>query len=168
MERASTWLIAAVPCLIILRGSCCRVDTYRAFVSGAKDGFHTALELIPALAAMMLMLEMTARSGLEAILTNALAPLTDLLRLPKEAAPLLILRPLTGSGSLSALEGIFAAHGPDSRVGMAASVLAASTETVFYTLTVYLSAAGVKHLPWVVPVSLVSGLVGALVCGLII
>ena len=87
---------------------------------------------------------------------------------PVVGAPVMLLRPLTGSGSLAALENVFAQHGPDSRAGVAASVLCASTETVFYTLTVYLAAAGVKRLPLVIPVSLLSGLAGAWVLGVMI
>jgi len=157
--------MAALPGAVVLRGLWKGADPYGAFVKGAGEGLRTAANVLPALAAMMLMLEMTALSGIDQLLIRVLTPVTAWLGLPPETAPLLILRPLTGSGSLSALEGIFAAYGPDSRIGMTASVLAASTETVFYTLTVYLAAANVRRLPWVIPVSLISGLVGAWVCG---
>ena len=160
--------MALVPGLIVLRGLWRGCDPYAAFARGAGEGLRSAVQVIPALAAMMLMLELLTLSGLDRLLIRVLSPLTAALSLPEEVAPLLVLRPMTGSGSLSALETILDAHGPDSRIGMIASVLTASTETVFYTLTVYLSAAGVKHLPWVVPVSLLSGLAGAWVCGLIL
>lgn len=81
---------------------------------------------------------------------------------------MLVLRPLTGSGSLTALRTIFEQCGVDSRAGRAASVLMGSSETIFYTLTVYLGATDVRRLPWVAPVSLVSYLAGAWVCGLVI
>lgn len=157
--------MGVIPGLIILRGVWKGIDPYKAFATGAAQGLQSVRNMLPALAAMMLMLEMISLSGMDILLIRFLTPLTSLINLPPETAPLLILRPLTGSGSLSALEGIFAQYGADSRIGMTASVLMASTETVFYTLTVYLSAAGVKHLPWVVPVSLISGLAGAWVCG---
>ena len=168
MENASAILMALVPGVIILRGLWRGCDPYAAFVRGAGTGLRTAVQVIPSLAAMMLMLEMLSLSGLDRLLTGLLSPVTAMLSLPEETAPLLVLRPLTGSGSLSVLETILAQHGPDSRTGMIASVLAASTETVFYTLTVYLSAAGIRRLPWVVPVSLLSGIAGAWVCGLIL
>ena len=86
---------------------------------------------------------------------------------------MLILRPMTGSGSLAALQEIFAQYGADSRVGRIASVLMGSSETIFYTMSVYLGAAGVtgaagvKKLPGALGVSLLSYLTCAWVCGLI-
>ena len=80
---------------------------------------------------------------------------------------MLILRPMTGSGSLAALQEIFAQYGADSRVGRIASVLMGSSETSFYTMSVYLGAAGVKKLPGALGVSLLSYLTCAWVCGLI-
>lgn len=168
MEQAAAFIIAAVPCLVIARGFFGGVDPYQAFVGGAKEGMQQAAALFPALAAMMLMLETVSLSGLDTLIMHLLAPVTSALSLPEAVAPVMLLRPLTGSGSLAALESVFEQHGPDSPAGVAASVLCASTETVFYTLTVYLSAAGVKHLPLVIPVSLLSGLAGAWVLGMLL
>lgn len=70
-------------------------------------------------------------------------------------------------GSLAALQEIFAQYGADSRVGRIASVLMGSSETIFYTMSVYLGAAGVKKLPGALGVSLLSYLTCAWVCGLI-
>ena len=81
---------------------------------------------------------------------------------------MLLLRPLSGSGSLAALEQIIDGCGVDSRAGRAASVLMGSSETIFYTMTVYLAATDVRRLPWVLPVSMVSYLAGAWVCGLVV
>lgn len=78
------------------------------------------------------------------------------------------LRPLSGSASLTALEQIFVRCGVDSRAGRIASVLMGSSETIFYTLTVYLAAAKVKRLPGLIPASLISYLAGAVVAGAIL
>lgn len=126
---------------------------------------RSALELLPVLCAMMLMLSVFNASGAAQLLTRLAAPLTNLLRLPEEVTPLLLLRPLTGSGSLAALEEVFVQCGVDSRAGRIASVLMGSSETIFYTMTVYLGAAGVRRLPWVLAVSLAAYLVSAAVCG---
>lgn len=168
MEKTAAVIMAAVPCVMILRGWMAGADPYQAFVRGAGEGLKQAASLFPALAAMMLMLELVSLSGLEGLLVRLLAPVTSAMNLPAEVAPVMLLRPLTGSGSLAALENVFVQHGPDSRAGVAASVLCAATETVFYTLTVYLAAAGVKRLPLVIPVSLLSGLAGAWVLGMMI
>jgi spore maturation protein B len=117
---------------------------------------------------MLLMLSLMNGSGLSDMLAKALTPLTRVLKLPAEVAPMLLLRPLTGSGSLAALEQIFMEQGPDSRAGQIASVLMGSSETIFYTMTVYLGAAGVKRLPWTMAVSMAAYLISAAVCGQIV
>ena len=150
---------------ILLRGVMTGCDVYGAFLRGAEKGMRSAISLLPALCGMLLMLAMVNASGLTRMLQWAISPLTELLRLPQEVAPMLLLRPLTGSGSLAAMEAIFAACGPDSRAGRIASVLMGSSETIFYTMTVYLGAAGVKKLPLALPVSLAAYLVGAALCG---
>jgi len=101
-------------------------------------------------------------------LARLLAPVMELMDLPEETAPILLLRPLSGSGSLAALQQIFDQCGVDSRAGRIASVLMSASETIFYTMTVYLGATGIRKLPWVLGVSLVSYLVGAAVCGAMI
>lgn len=126
---------------------------------------QSALSLLPALCGMLLMLSLMNGSGLSDMLAKALTPLTRVLKLPAEVAPMLLLRPLTGSGSLAALEQIFMEQGPDSRAGQIASVLMGSSETIFYTMTVYLGAAGVKRLPWAMAVSMAAYLISAVVCG---
>jgi spore maturation protein B len=85
--------------------------------------------------------------------------------LPQEAAPVVLLRPLTGSGSIAALENMYEQCGPDSRASRIASVLMGSSETIFYTMTVYLGAAGVKKLPYAIGVSLAAYFLGVALCG---
>ena len=97
-----------------------------------------------------------------------LKPVLGLMGLPEEVTTLLLLRPLSGSASLTAMEEVFARCGVDSRAGRIASVLMSASETIFYTLTVYLGATKLKRLPWVIPVSLASYLAGAAVCGLML
>lgn len=149
----------------MLRGLTTGCDAYGAFLRGAEKGMRSALSLLPALCMMMLMLGMVNASGLTELITRLVSPLTGLMRLPEEVAPMLLLRPLTGSGSLAALESIFENSGVDSRAGRIASVLMGSSETIFYTMTVYLSAAGVKRLPHVLTVSLLAYLLSAALCG---
>lgn len=151
--------------LIVLRGLASGCDVYGAFLRGAEKGMHSALSLLPALCMMMLMLGLVNASGLSQLLSRLISPLTGVMHLPEEVAPMLLLRPLTGSGSLAALESIFQTCGVDSRAGRIASVLMGSSETIFYTMTVYLSAAGVKKLPHVMLVSLTAYLLSAALCG---
>ena len=126
---------------------------------------RSAVSLLPALGAMLLMLALVNASGLTALLTSVISPLTGAMGLPTELAPMLLLRPLTGSGSLAALEAVFENCGVDSRAGRIASVLMGSSETSFYTMTVFRGAAGVKRLPRVLPVSLAAYFLSAALCG---
>ena len=151
--------------LIVLRGLMTGSDVYGAFLRGAEKGMQSAVSLLPALCGMLLMLALVNASGLAHLLSRLISPLTGLMRLPKEVAPMLLLRPLTGSGSLAVLESIYETCGVDSRAGRIASVLMGSSETIFYTMTIYLGAAGVKRLPYVLTVSLTTYLLGDAICG---
>lgn len=157
--------MTGVAALIILRGWMTGSDVYGAFLRGAEKGMRSAFSLLPALCAMLLMLSVMNASGLTQLLTRLTSPLTNLMHLPEEAAPMLLLRPLTGSGSLAALERIYEITGVDSRASRIASVLMGSSETIFYTMTVYLGAAGVKRLPHALGVSLAAYFFSAALCG---
>jgi spore maturation protein B len=157
--------IVALVGFILLRGLMTGCDVYGAFLRGAEKGMHSALSLLPALCGMLLMLAMVNASGLAEMLQRFISPITAVMRLPSEVAPMLLLRPLTGSGSLAAMEAIFETCGPDSRAGRIASVLMGSSETIFYTMTVYLGGAGIRKLPWVLPVSLAAYFFSAALCG---
>ena len=157
--------VVGMVALILARGLMTGGDVYASFLKGAEKGLRSAISLLPALSAMLLMLAMMNASGLTDLMAHLVAPLTDAMHLPVEAAPMLMLRPLTGSGSLAALESIYEICGVDSRPGRVASVLMGSSETIFYTMTVYLGAAGVKRLPYVMGVSLTAYFFSAALCG---
>lgn len=165
MSGFSGLAMVAIVAVILLRGMMSGGDVYGAFLKGAEKGMRSAMTLLPALCGMLLMIGMVNASGLAEMLARAVSPMTTVMHLPPEVAPMLLLRPLTGSGSLAALEGIFETCGPDSRAGRIASVMMGSSETIFYTMTVYLGAAGVKKLPMVLPVSLAAYLLSAALCG---
>lgn len=161
-------MVLAVAAAILLRGVMKGVDAYGVFLQGGRQGMASAMGLLPALCAMTAMVALVNASGLGEVLSTLLAPLMRLMNLPQEVAGVFLLRPLTGSGSLSALQDIFRQYGVDSRAGRVASVLVSSSETIFYTMTVYLGATDIRKLPWVLPVSLAAYVVGAAVCGLLV
>lgn len=167
MDNLSGMAVLAVASLIVLRGVICDADAYGAFLRGAERGMKAALSLLPALCAMTLMISLMTSSGMTRLLTSLMTPLTRLLHLPPETAPMMLLRPLSGSGSLSVMQDIYASYGVDSRAGRIASMMMGSSETIVYTMTVYLGAAGIRRLPDVIWVSLASFMAGLAVCGLI-
>ena len=106
------------------------------------------------------------QSGLLEVLCGLIEPAAEWLGLPRGTAPLVLLRPLSGSASLALLRDILEKYGPDSRTGLVASAMMGSGETVLYTCAVYLSAAGIHKSKYIIPVSLAGWLVGCAVSGL--
>lgn len=99
-------------------------------------------------------------SGAVQLLCRALQAPAKVLGIPEEVLPLALLRPLSGSGALVAFQQILSQYGPDSFVGRVASVLMGSTETTFYTIALYCSAANIKNSRYAAPASLCADLMG--------
>jgi spore maturation protein B len=137
----------AIPLLLLLlmaAGVRKRLRLYELFVEGAKEGFDTAVQILPYLLAMFVALGILRESGAFDAVLGLVGPLTEAIGVPREVLPLALLRPLSGSGALGAMSELFASHGPDSQIGLMASVIQGSTETTFYVLTVYFGSVGVK------------------------
>ncbi|MGE5550291.1 MAG: spore maturation protein [Bacteroidota bacterium] len=139
----------ALPCLLIaipVWGLCRRVRVYQAFVAGARDGLMTGIRIAPYLLAMLVAIGVFRGAGGIRLLVDFISPVLRPLGVPEAVIPLGLMRPLSGSGSLGILNDLLAAHGPDSPVGLTASVIQGSTETTFYVLTIYLGSVGLLRL----------------------
>jgi spore maturation protein B len=145
VDVVSTWaiplLLAGIPALGLAR----KVKVYPAFVEGAKEGFATAIRIVPPLVAIFVALAMLRASGAMDALTRLLAPLTAAAGIPASVVPMLLVRPLSGGGALGVVGDVLRSDGPDSYAGRLVSVMAGSTETTFYVLAVYMGAAGVTR-----------------------
>jgi spore maturation protein B len=148
-EIISQWAIPAAILLIIVWGAAKRVPMYESFVTGAKEGFNIAIMIIPYLVAMLFVVKVFLASGLFddikyglvlAMQTVGMGAYTESLDL----LPLALTKPLTGSGARAVMVDMFKEHGPDSFLGMTASIMMGSTETTFYILTVYYGAVQIK------------------------
>ena len=163
--------IPAVLLLTLLAGLVKRVPVYEAFLAGAKRGLQTALDILPSLAAVLAAVSLLTASGAMDWLLRALAPMLRGLGVPEGSLPVLLMRPFSGSASLAMLEKTLETYGPDSMEGLVASAMMGSSETIFYTLTLYLAAAGVKRSRYAAPAALLAwlagGLAGAWACGLL-
>lgn len=137
-----------------------KVDVYSALATGAENGFSVAVRILPAMVALFSAIHMLRASGALEMLTAALAPLTARLGLPAETTPLMLIRPLSGSGALAVGSELMAQYGPDSYIGRVAAVMLGSTETTFYTIAVYFSAAGIRKTRYTVPAALTADLAG--------
>lgn len=149
-------LLAGASCFALAR----RQDVYGDLVSGASDGLRTLAGIVPALVLLLSAVAMLRASGALDALTKLCAPLLRLVGIPEEVAPLLLVRPISGSAALAVGAELIAAHGPDSLVGRTAAVMLGSTETTFYTISVYFGAAGVKKTRYAVPAALIADGVG--------
>jgi len=157
--------ILAIPVVLLVFlgwGIVRKVKVYEVFVEGAKDGFTTAVRIIPYLVAMLFAIGIFRASGAMDLLTALLAPATSLIGMPPEALPMALMRPLSGSGSLGIMTELMKAHGPDSLIGIMASTMYGSSETTFYVLAVYFGSAGVKNTRHAVPVGLIADVAGML------
>lgn len=123
-----------------------KAPVYDLFVSGAKDGLKTAVEILPFLIAIFIGIEALVSSGAMDFFQRLLSPLLSFFHIPEELISLILLRPVSGSGSLVLAERIMAENGPDGLVGRAASVMVGSCETVFYVLALYFGVTAVKNI----------------------
>ncbi|MDF2882179.1 MAG: putative rane protein [Clostridiaceae bacterium] len=140
---------AIIPILIIsivIYGILKGVKVYECFIEGAKDGLMICLRIFPYLLAMLVAVAVFRESRALDYFTAAVTPIVKIIGLPSEIVPLVVIKPLSGSGALGVFTDIIKTYGPDTYIGVTASILMGSTETIFYTLTVYYGAVGVKKI----------------------
>jgi len=159
-------IIPLVVCAIVTAGLIKRVDVFAAFVEGAKNGLGAAAGILPALVFMLTVTGMFRASGALGFFTELTAPAAAALGFPKEAVPLALMRPFSGSGALALFKELLDAVGPDSFAGRVGAVLMGSTETTFYTVAVYFGAAGVKKSGAALPAALAADAAGLIMSAL--
>ena len=113
------------------------VDVYAALCAGAKDGLRLVMEILPPLVVLLTAVTMLRASGVPDALARLLSPVLRFLGIPAECAPLMFLRPFSGSGALSVGSEVIRDAGADSLTGRIAAVMLGSSETSFYTIAVY-------------------------------
>jgi spore maturation protein B len=125
-------------------GLCRRVPVYEKFVEGAKDGFSTAVRIIPYLVAILFAIAMFRASGAMAYLQEGLRVPLSWIGMPPEVLPMAIVRPLTGSGSLAVLADMTKQYGADSILTKMAATIYGSTETTFYVVAIYFGSVNIR------------------------
>jgi len=116
------------------------------FVDGAKDGIQSVKSIVPNLVGMIVGTKVFLASGIVETLTELATPVLSIFNIEAATLPLMILRPLSGSASLSFASELIQVHGPDSLVGRLASVMQASSDTTIYIITIYLAAVGIRNM----------------------
>jgi spore maturation protein B len=152
-------LLLAVTAIAALRR---RENAYDILTDGAKEGFSMLLTIAPALIVLLGAVGMLRSSGALEAFSAALSPALEFLGIPAETVLLLLIRPLSGSAALAVGAELMAAHGPDSLIGRTAAVMLGSTETTFYTVSVYFGACGVKKTRYAIPAALIADFMGFL------
>lgn len=140
-----------------------KVDVYGAFVEGAREGFETAVRIIPYLVGILCAISMVRSTGMIDAASRALGPFTQPLGLPAEVLPMALIRPLSGSGANAVLVDLMNTHGPDSYVARVASVISSCAETTFYVLAVYFGSVGVTRLRHAMAVGVLGEMLGVVV-----
>ena len=135
-------------------------NAYDLMLQGGAEGLKLLLSIVPALVLLLTAVQMLKSSGATAILSNLLAPIFSFFGIPPETAMLVLIRPISGSAALAVGADLMAEFGPDSPVGRTAAVMLGSTETTFYTVSVYFGAVGIKKTRYAIPAALFADFVG--------
>lgn len=145
---------------ILVYGYLRDVKLYEVFVEGAKEGFDVSIRILPYLVTMLFAIAVFRESGILDIITNVSSPVLKAVGIPPEVLPLAIMKPLSGSGSLGITAEIIQEYGPDTLIGRIASTMMGSTETIFYTMSVYYGAIGIKKMRHTLPCALLAHAAG--------
>ncbi len=145
-----------------------KVDLFDALTSGARESIGVLYRILPSLVALLSAVYMLRASGALEILVDLLGPLTDLVGISREVVPLMLIRPLSGSGALAVASEIISAHGADSMIGRTAAVMLGSSETTFYAVGIYFGSVGIKKSRHAVPAALIGDVAGAIMAALVV
>ncbi|MGL5616632.1 MAG: spore maturation protein [Sarcina sp.] len=146
MSYITNSLIPIILVIIVIYGMFKGRKVYEWFLEGAKEGLSVCMRIFPALLAMLVAVRILRDSNVLGFINNLLAPVVGTIGLPGELVPLVLIKPLSGSGALGVFTDILNTVGPDSTTGLIASVLMGTTETIFYTITIYFGAVGIKKI----------------------
>ncbi|MBX6394104.1 MAG: spore maturation protein [Alicyclobacillaceae bacterium] len=156
----SNWVLPSFFVGTVIVAALRGVPVYESFVSGAKDGFETAVRIIPHLVGMMVAIRVFRDSGALSWTVHHLSQWISV-AIPPEILPMVLLRPISGTGSLSYMIDLFRTYGPDSWVGRLASTVQGSTDTTLYVLTVYFGSVGIRQTRYALKVGLWSDFISA-------
>ncbi len=159
IKHLSDYAVPAIFIVILFAAMLKKVKAYDMFIEGAKDGIETVIKIIPSLVGLLVAVGVFKASGALDIIIFILRPVTDLLGMPPQVAPLALLRPISGSASFAFVTDIIKAFGPDTYEGRVAATMMGSTETIFYTLAVYYGSVGIKNIRYTLVAALMADVI---------
>lgn len=160
MTTISNLIIPALVLFIIIYGVSKKINIYDEFIEGSKESFSMTLKIFPCLLAMILGINIFLKSGILDFFMNLINPLFQYVKIPIQALPMMIMRPISGSSTLAILNNIFIDYGPDSLIGRLCSVIQGSTDTTLYVITLYFGSIGIKKIRYALWAGLFADLVG--------
>ena len=161
---ANIILMSIIICFI-LAGVRKRINVYDAFIEGAKEGFNTAIRIIPYLVAMLVAIAVFRASGAMDVLIGSIRWLITSLGVDArfvDALPTAIMKPLSGSGARGMMVDAMNTYGADSFVGRLSCIFQGSTDTTFYILAVYFGSVGIRTTRHAVACGLLADLAGVI------
>lgn len=160
IKYISNLIIPLIVLFIIIYGIRKKVPVYDTFLEGSKDSVGMIMSLFPTFLAMILGVNILINSGFLSFILGLFKPIFSMLNIPLEILPLAAIRPISGSASLAILNNIYDNHGPDSFVGLLASVMQGSTDTTLYVITLYFGSVGIKKIRYALWAGLCADLIG--------
>lgn len=146
--------IPLIVMIIVIIALIKKIDIFNEFIKGVKFGVNTVYGIFPSLLGLVVAIGVFRESGVMDIIMVLLQPIANIFNMPKEILPLIFLRPISGSASLAMVSDLMSTHGADSFIGRVASVIMGSTETIVYTLSIYLGCVGIKKIKYTLLVAL--------------
>ena len=156
-------VLLLISCTIALRK---KENAYDLMLSGATDGLKLLTSILPTLVLLLTAVTMLRQSGAMEIMSHFFAPVFSFFGIPPETALLVLIRPISGSAALAVGADLMAQYGVDSVIGRTVAVMLGSTETTFYTISVYFGAAGIKKTRYCIPAALIADFTGFFVASL--
>ena len=135
-------------------------NNYDLLLSGAADGLRLLISLIPTLILLLTAVTMLRASGAVDLISSFVCPVFRFFGIPPETALLVLIRPISGSAALAVGSALMTQYGVDSAIGRTVAVMLGSTETTFYTISVYFGAAGIKKTRYTIPAALIADFMG--------
>lgn len=138
-------------------------NAYDLMLTGAAEGLQLVVSILPSLILLLTAVQMLRSSGAIDLLSQWTRPVFDFFGIPPETAMLVLIRPISGSAALAVGAELIQTYGADSLIGRTAAIMLGSTETTFYTISVYFGAANIKKTRYTLPAALLADMTGFLV-----
>ncbi len=144
LSYLSEFMIPFLIFYIVVMGVCTKKNVYEDFMKGAKDGLSLVVKIMPTMIAMLVAVNVLRASGFLEFIAALLTPIAQKINFPAPLLPLAVIKTFSGSGATGLLLDLYKEYGVDSMIGKIGSIMLSSTETIFYTMSIYFVTAGVK------------------------